>query len=106
MELEAELAESMEATDNAADKIADLEQRVFEVGVTINAGNHVPPNTRVFRFMYNPIAEDVKLKRDTFERLRRENEALVYRLGEVLRMRRRSCQGAVGRIYGWKRGHD
>ncbi|KAG8953812.1 coiled-coil domain-containing protein mad1 [Tulasnella sp. 424] len=82
-ELEAELAESMEAADNAADKLADLEQQLFELGATINAGNHVPPNTRVLQFTHNPIAEDVNLKRDTFERLRRENEELVHRLGEV-----------------------
>ncbi|KAG8937866.1 hypothetical protein FRC04_009991 [Tulasnella sp. 424] len=46
-ELEAELAESMEAANNAADKIADLEQQLFELRATINAANHVPPKTRV-----------------------------------------------------------
>ncbi|KAG8938049.1 coiled-coil domain-containing protein mad1 [Tulasnella sp. 408] len=84
-ELEAELAETTEAAENAAEKVADLEQELFELGATINAGNHVPPNTRVVQFAHNPIAEDVNLKKETFERLRRENEELVQRLGEVER---------------------
>ncbi|KAG9048397.1 coiled-coil domain-containing protein mad1, partial [Tulasnella sp. UAMH 9824] len=84
-ELEAELAETTEAAENAAEKVADLEQELFELGATINAGNHVPPNTRVVQFTHNPIAEDVNLKKETFDRLRRENEELVQRLGEVER---------------------
>ncbi|KAG8977569.1 coiled-coil domain-containing protein mad1, partial [Tulasnella sp. 427] len=84
-ELEAELAETMEAADSAADKISDLEQQLFELGATVNAGHLVPPNTRVVQFTHNPIAEDVNLKRETFERLRKENEELVQRLGEVER---------------------
>lgn len=80
-----ELAEITETAENAAEKVADLEQELFELGATINAGNHVPPTTRVVQFTHNPIAEDVNLKKETFERLRRENEELVQRLGEVER---------------------
>ncbi|KIO32924.1 hypothetical protein M407DRAFT_18086 [Tulasnella calospora MUT 4182] len=84
-ELEAELAETMEAAENSAERVADLEQELFELGATINTGNHVPPTTRVVQFTHNPIAEDVNLKKETFERLRKENEELVQRLGEVER---------------------
>lgn len=73
----------MRVSDESLDKISDLEQQLFELGATINAGNHVPPKTRVVQFSQNPIKEDIDLKKEVFDRLRQENQDLVERLGQV-----------------------
>lgn len=78
-----ELAETTKALDMSQDRIADLEQQLFEVGATVNAGNHVPPHTRVLQFSLNPVRQDVDLKKEVFERLSQENNALLQRLREV-----------------------
>lgn len=39
----------------------------------------VPLNTRVVYFTYDPIAEDLNLKKEAFERLTKENKELVQK---------------------------
>ncbi|KAG8883202.1 coiled-coil domain-containing protein mad1 [Tulasnella sp. 331] len=82
-ELEEELARCLESADNSQDKIESLEQQLWELGATMNAGNHVPPNTRVLQLATNPISEDIDLKKEVFQHLKEENDALLIRLGDV-----------------------
>ncbi|KAG8998937.1 coiled-coil domain-containing protein mad1 [Tulasnella sp. JGI-2019a] len=82
-ELEEELAGCLESLDATQEKVDTLEQQLWELGATINAGNHVPPGTRVLQLATNPISEDVDLKKKTFQRLKEENDALLMRLSDV-----------------------
>ncbi|KAG8906634.1 coiled-coil domain-containing protein mad1 [Tulasnella sp. 403] len=84
-ELEEELTDALAASDRLLDKVSTLEQELYELGAAINAGNHIPPNTRVVQFTANPIRNDLDLKREVFDRLRQENDALLERLADVER---------------------
>ncbi|KAG8969020.1 coiled-coil domain-containing protein mad1 [Tulasnella sp. 419] len=82
-ELEAELAEATQEIDTQQDKVETLEQKLYELGCSINSGNHIPPNTQVVQFKNNPISEDINLRKETFERLKSENEALIGRIAKL-----------------------
>ncbi|KDQ20863.1 hypothetical protein BOTBODRAFT_26885 [Botryobasidium botryosum FD-172 SS1] len=78
-----ELAQATAACSEQEAKIEALEQQLWELGVKIGAGNHVPRNIRVLQLQQNPAQEHFELRRDELERLKAENHKLLGRIGEL-----------------------
>jgi mitotic spindle assembly checkpoint protein MAD1 len=66
-----------------SEKIEELEQKLFDLGGDIAAGQHVPPGVRVLSLKDNPEQAWVDLRQSAMDRLRGENEALLKRLKEL-----------------------
>lgn len=66
-----------------ADRIEELEQRLFELSGEIAAGRHVPPGIRVLKAFKNPDQEWFDARQETMKKLRSENEALLERLKDL-----------------------
>ncbi len=88
--------------DQALEKVEDLEQKLYELGATINAGNLVPSNTRVLQLSANPVQEDIDLKKQVFDSLKQENLALIERLGQVEHGRGFDSQSQVVPRQSWE----
>ncbi|TEB24118.1 MAD-domain-containing protein [Coprinellus micaceus] len=61
-------------------QIETLEQTLFELSGEIAGGRHVPPNVRVLGFGEQPDQKEMDVRRETVEKLRGENEALLRRI--------------------------
>ncbi|KZS88490.1 hypothetical protein SISNIDRAFT_531442 [Sistotremastrum niveocremeum HHB9708] len=69
--------------DSTLDKLDKTEQTLFELRGEIATGSHVPPNTRIVMMKDNPMSEWEGLRRGVVEGLKKENEALLKRIGEL-----------------------
>lgn len=64
-------------------QIESLEQTLFELRGEIGAGQHVPPGVRVLSMKENPMQEWFDSRKEVFDRLKSENEALMNRLRDL-----------------------
>ncbi|KZT33480.1 hypothetical protein SISSUDRAFT_1037006 [Sistotremastrum suecicum HHB10207 ss-3] len=69
--------------DSTLDKLDKTEQTLFELRGEIATGSHVPPNTRIVMMKDNPMSEWEGLRRGVVEGLKKENGALLKRIGEL-----------------------
>lgn len=75
-----ELVEAGVSAEKQAEKTNTLEQQLWELGIKMTTGNHLPSTSRVFQLKNNPAEQHFALRREELQRLQAENSALLKRL--------------------------
>jgi len=63
--------------------VEGLDQKLWEAGVAVSAGNLTPRNTVILQMQANPASEHFALRRQEHDRIKSENAALLNRIHQL-----------------------